>query len=316
LKNTVQPEFSKTGVLQRTAKRPQATPGFTMLEIAVVLGVITLLASLILPIIVKARASARVAQCTSNLRQLGQAMLMYDIDTERDYENYPDRLTYLAKFKYAVDERIFLCPNDSSKGIANTLKPGAPSDTKIQWAERQSHGNGELNSSYLYEFSTLYEYTYDAADTWTGSWPAMFLVYWEMGQAWSVESEPERVDRDSNGVITWQEVKLWQLNNADVYISGTSPPGVDGIPDGWSDEPYNMVDNIDIFPMQRYPRSWLPSVRCFWHCTPAMIDKADYLNGGPEEVLNLAVDGNVFYSVPGWEQTAWKFGRDAGIESW
>src|SRR5688500_15269335 len=96
------------------------THGYTLLELAVVIGIVTLLASMILPVIMKARSSARVAQCTSNLRQIGQALAMFDLDVDRDYENYPDRMTHLHKLKYTSDFRIFLCPNDASKGTGNT----------------------------------------------------------------------------------------------------------------------------------------------------------------------------------------------------
>jgi prepilin-type N-terminal cleavage/methylation domain-containing protein/prepilin-type processing-associated H-X9-DG protein len=56
----------------RTARR-----GFTLVEMLVVIAIIVTLAGLVLPAIMAARSSASSAQCQSNLRQLGLAVLQY-----------------------------------------------------------------------------------------------------------------------------------------------------------------------------------------------------------------------------------------------
>jgi prepilin-type N-terminal cleavage/methylation domain-containing protein len=52
-------------------------PGFTMIELIVVIAIIALLAALLLPAVQAARESARAAQCFNNLRQLGIALHSY-----------------------------------------------------------------------------------------------------------------------------------------------------------------------------------------------------------------------------------------------
>jgi prepilin-type N-terminal cleavage/methylation domain-containing protein/prepilin-type processing-associated H-X9-DG protein len=64
------------------ARRPNA--GFTLIELLVVIAIISILASILMPVFAAARGKARQITCTSNMRQIGMAAMLY----QQDYDGY------------------------------------------------------------------------------------------------------------------------------------------------------------------------------------------------------------------------------------
>lgn len=70
--------------------RQKGTAGFTLIELLVVIAILAILAALLFPVLAQAREKGRQAVCTSNVRQLGMATMLYLQDYD---ETYP-LLTY------------------------------------------------------------------------------------------------------------------------------------------------------------------------------------------------------------------------------
>ncbi len=89
--------------------------GFTLIELLVVMAIIAILASILMPVLARARESARKASCQSNLRQIGSAIAMYIQDYDETFPkgvNSPDSEVWGQPFyPYVRNANVFRCPS-------------------------------------------------------------------------------------------------------------------------------------------------------------------------------------------------------------
>jgi prepilin-type N-terminal cleavage/methylation domain-containing protein len=107
-----------------------ARRGFTLIELAVVIALIGILASMVFPVYARAREHARASVCASNLHEIGMALQMYAQDWDGYYPPQANNLAPIAGF---VGERYaFMCPSARYSGLTREELARAASATRLE----------------------------------------------------------------------------------------------------------------------------------------------------------------------------------------
>src|SRR5437588_4648416 len=121
--------------------------GFTLIELLVVIAIISILAALLLPVLSRAKATARRIHCAGNLHQIGVALRLY-VD---DFQKYPAFVdgTLGARSNY-WDARILPYASGNRESFLCRANLDAKNNVETNWVFRDSSGVFWPNRSYGY----------------------------------------------------------------------------------------------------------------------------------------------------------------------
>ncbi len=133
-------------------KQELGIKGFSLAEVLVVISIIVLLAALLFTAFAPARAQAKHASCSGQMRQLYMALMQYSTDYDADTA-YPELhgLTYFttvgikqALHSYGLTDSQWICPSApdlkgrfwSTYGFAAIVYENSPTDPMFQFKRR------------------------------------------------------------------------------------------------------------------------------------------------------------------------------------
>jgi prepilin-type N-terminal cleavage/methylation domain-containing protein/prepilin-type processing-associated H-X9-DG protein len=227
--------------MQDTSARRR--PGFTLIELMVVIAVIVLMAAILFPVFAQVRDAGRKAACQSNLKQLGAAFRMYAADHDGLFPNpggrgIQGRPTNGAAWYSATRETATGRVIDSGAGVYPYLKQRGPAGSSVWSCPNALPGSGsgifDVGQNYAMN-DYLRESHPGQAVTAKGNVPPSYFPGFHTG------ADPDRMGAGPADVILLFEVVQTPTGgssrNGSVYFAtGPGRYGAAGLPTGAPEE--------------------------------------------------------------------------------
>ena len=160
------------------------------MELLVVMAIISLLASILMPALAKAREKGRQANCINNLKQFAYALEMY----RQDYNDWPPWLSNLYP-NYNSSKGLYLCRTDPYQGTH-----GHGNISFLETGDYSGNTNPDpaivLRNPAIEACSYFYEFC------------AAECAWWEVAHG-------TVGDRNGDEKVSWKEAKMAQMQGLD-----------------------------------------------------------------------------------------------------
>lgn len=201
---------------------------FTLVELLVVISIIGVLVSLLLPALAKARESATLTKCQSQMRSIGQGLMTYATDQKNQHfpATPPQSIYWMYKTtgdllvnNYITNKNTFYCPS-----IINTYYAGF-NVTPSTWGTVLA-GN--------------------AAIAYNGMWPCGYSY---MGNPYDPAAAPSTwpfywADIDGDGKKSDEYMLKLDQDESDKIVILTERSGAAGVAGGWDvGHPWRVAPN-------------------------------------------------------------------------
>lgn len=122
--------------------RLSSRKGFTLIELMIVIAIIAILAAILVPNFIRARAQGQLTACKSNLKNIGTACEMYSTDNSGRYPSG------LAKLTPDYLKSIPTCPSAGQDTYTSAYTSSMNPDAYTVYCSGANHTAAGTNSGY------------------------------------------------------------------------------------------------------------------------------------------------------------------------